>query len=205
MTHIAIVADRRRERMGAQLYCLVDASFLAMDEGKLGCKGNHLQAWRWHAINPGEWSVVLEDDAVPVENFTEQLDAALAVAPAPIVSLYLGRGSVGDTYTAAHLRRAEHAGAHWLVGAGPHHAVALALRSELIESMIDDVQRSRLAIDHAMSTWARRHGHQTAYCVPSLVDHRDVPSLIHRHRRAPRVAWQVGAREKWTDAAMLMV
>jgi hypothetical protein len=203
--HTVIVGDYRRERMASQLYCTVDADYMSMDNGKLGCRGNHLQAWQWHADHPTEWSVTLEDDALPVENFLDQVGAALAVAPTPIVSLYLGRGSVGDTYTAAHLRRAEHIGANWLVGAGPHHAVALALRSELVESMIDGVQRSRLAIDHAMSAWARRSGHQTAYCVPSLVDHRDTPSLVSRYRRAPRVAWRVGTRKEWNDSAMSMV
>jgi hypothetical protein len=205
VNHIAIVADRRRERMGSQLYCMVDADFLTMDDGKLGCTGNHLQAWQWHAEHPSEWAITLEDDAVPVEGFTEQLEVALAAAPTPIVSLYLGRGYVSDTHVGADVRRAESVGAHWLVGAGPLHAVALALRGELVGPMIEAVQRSRLAIDHAMSGWARRSGYRTAYSIPSLVDHRDTPSLVVRYRRSPRVAWRMGTRDQWTDSAISMV
>jgi hypothetical protein len=204
MIQTVIVADHRRERMASALYVVVDADYLSMDSGRLGCRGNHLQAWQWHIDHPTEWALTLEDDAIPVENFCDEVRAALAVAPTPIVSLYLGRGYTNDTYTGAALRNAEAFGAHWLVGPGPRHAVALAVRGELVEPMVADVRRSRLAVDDAMGSWARRNGYRTAYCVPSLVDHRDTPSLVSRYRRAPRVAWKVGTRKDWNNSALSM-
>lgn len=205
MIRTVIVADQRRERMASALYCAVDADFLTMDSGRLGCRGNHLQAWQWHLEHPGEWALTLEDDAVPVEGFYDQVRAALVVAPTPIVSFYFGRGYISDTYTAASMRNAEAFGANWLVGPGPRHAVALAVRGDLIESMVAHVSGSRLAVDEAMSAWTRRNGHEVSYSVPSLVDHRDTPSLVTRYRRKPRVAWKVGCREQWNNTVLGLV
>lgn len=205
MIRTVVVADERRERMASALYITVDADFMSIDNGKLGCRGNHLQAWQWHLEHPGEWALTLEDDAMPVEGFYEQARDALAAAPTPIVSFYLGRGYINDTYTAAALHNAEAFGAHWLVGPGPRHAVALAVRGDLVEPMVAEMSRSRLAVDEAMGTWVRRNGHEVAYSVPSLVDHRDTPSLVTRYRRTPRVAWKVGAREQWNNSVLGLV
>jgi hypothetical protein len=204
---IGVVGDVRREPMASDLYEEVGADFLSVDHGGLGCSGNHLTVWRWHADNPDGWSVTLEDDAVPVEGFREQLEGALAVAPAPIVSLYLGRGYIGDSRISESVRRAEQMGANWLLGGHRVlHAVGLAVRSELVPELLLNVQNSpgRIAIDYALSQWARRNSHDVAYTVPSLVDHRDSESLVTRYRRLPRTAWRAGRNAKWTQAACSM-
>lgn len=205
MIHTVVVADERRERMASALFCTVDAEFLTMDNGRLGCRGNHLQAWQWHVEHPADWALTLEDDAAPVDGFREQARAALDAAPTPIVSFYLGRGYINDTYTGGSLHNAEVFDAHWLVGPGPRHAVALAVRGDLVEPMVADIARSRLAVDDAIGSWARRNGHKVAYSVPSLVDHRDTPSLVTRYRRTPRTAWKVGAREQWNNSVLGLV
>jgi len=211
---IGIVGHVQREEMALDLYNQVDADFLSIDPlDGIGCLANHLAVWRWHADNPGsDFCLVLEDDAVPVEDFRHQLAAALAVAPTPIVSLYLGRGYIGDTQLSASVRRAEATGSHWLLA--DHrllHAVGLAVRRELLPSMITELsRRTHLPrarsgpIDHMLGQWARRNHHEVAYTVPSLVDHADGPSLVMRHRRAPRTAWRTGGREQWTSTSTPM-
>lgn len=197
MISIGVVADSRRGDMGAKLSDEVSAQFLSVDNGTLGCTGNHLTAWKWHADNPSRWAVVLEEDAVPVEDFREQLAAALDVAPAPIVSLYMGTGYIEDARTAALLKRADSAGANWILMRGRVlHAVAIAIRHDVLSSMISNVRQSA-PIDRELSRWARRRGCDVAYSYPSLVDHADVPSLVTRYRRSQRRAWHLGTRDEW--------
>lgn len=197
---IAVVTDKRRGDMGLKLADKISADHLSVDSGDLGCSGNHIAAWKWHAANPSSWSVVLEDDAVPVDDFREQLDSALSVAPAPIVSLYLGTGYISDYRTKAVLESADAIGAHWIITRGRVlHAVALAVRSELLPSMLEVDRRG--PFDQELSRWARSHGHFVAYSNGSLVDHSDVPSLVSRYHRAKRRAWKVGGNSPWNDIA----
>lgn len=199
---IAVVADKRRSDMGQQLATKVCADHLSVDDGTLGCSGNHLAAWRWHAGTTSDWSIVLEDDAVPVEGFREQLALALDAAPAPIVSLYLGTGYISDHRTRVLLQKADALGAHWLVTKGRvFHAVALAIRSELLPSMLNTVSDLR-PIDDELSRWARGRDHSVAYSNGSLVDHCDSKSLVCRHARPERRAWRVGGNSFWNDVAL---
>jgi GR25 family glycosyltransferase involved in LPS biosynthesis len=191
--------------MGTRLAGLVDADFLSVDDGSLGCTQNHTRAWRQHAENPAAWNLNLEDDAVPVEHFRDQLDKALAVAPTPIVSLYLGGGYIGDNLTRALLDRAETTGAHWAVAHGQiHHAVALAVREEVLAPMIEHLATRTLAVDTMLSSWALRNSHDVAYSIPSLVDHADEKSLVTKYRRSPRRAFMTGRREQWCSKLILL-
>lgn len=203
---IGVVADKRRPDMGAWLARWVGADHLSIDDGSLGCTGNHAQVWRTHAQSPSDWNVVLEDDAMPVEGFREQLASALVAAPAQIVSLYLGRGYVEDNRIGPLQTRADLLGVNWIVAQGRIlHAVALAVRGDLLESLVDNLPRGNHPIDRSLSLWARREGHRVAYSNPSLVDHADGESLVTRYRRAERRAWRTGTRDVWCDKMISMV
>lgn len=167
-----------------------------MDDGALGCNRNHLKAWTWLQDSPQPWSVVLEDDAVPVEDFRTQLTQALQVAPHPVVSLYLGTGH--PIHQQSRIKRAldRAADAHWLTGTTVNHAVALAIKTELIPQMLPRITRSNYPIDQAISMWAKH----CAYTLPSLVNHNDHPSLSGRRRsQYLRHAWCTGTHEQWND------
>ncbi|CQD07193.1 bacteriophage protein [Mycolicibacterium conceptionense] len=88
---VGIVAHTARFANAEALSRTTDADFVNYDTGVRGCEGNHRDALeRLHRNARGaQWLVILEDDAVPVTGFRDQLDAALITAPAPIVSLYL--------------------------------------------------------------------------------------------------------------------
>lgn len=206
MLNIGVVADRRRGDMGKDLGVRVGASLVSIDNGSLGCTQNHVSVWRHHIENPADWNLVLEDDALPVDDFREQAAAALAVAPAPIVSFYLGRGYIDDRRVENLLVRADLLDNAWLVARGRvSHAVALAVHKDLLADLADGLPRGSQPIDRALSLWARRQGHQVAYSNPSLVDHADSPSLVSGHQRKDRRAWRTGARDVWHDKMMLML
>ena len=170
-----------------------------------GCTKNHVSVWKWHAENPASWSLTLEEDAAPVGDFRTQLAEALQVAPAPIVSLYLGRGYIEDVRTEALLGRADLLDMNWIVAQGRIlHAVALAVRGDLLPSLVDALPRGDQPIDRMLSLWARRKGHQVAYSNPSLVDHLDKESLVTRYRRTERRAWRTGVRDGWCGKMMRM-
>ena len=203
---IGVVADARRAGVGVALAEQVGADWISVDDGTAGCAQNHAAVWKWHRDNPADWHVVLEDDAVPVDGFRDQLTQALQAAPAPIVSLYLGRGYIDDRATAAVLTRADLLDTNWLVTQGGiRHAVALAVRADLLPALVDNLPTRDQAIDRTLSLWARRDGHQVAYSNPSLVDHADGESLVTRYRRAERRAWRAGTRDAWCDKMMAMI
>lgn len=202
---IGVVSDVRRREMGIRLAQLVDADFLTIDDGSLGCTRNHINAWRQHAKAPAEWNLNLEDDAVPVDAFRDQLEGALNAAPAPIVSLYLGGGYIGDNLVRALLKAAEKAGSNWAVTEGAvRHAVALAVRREVLFPMIEHLERKTGPVDSMIGSWAVHNSHRVAYSLPSLVDHADGKSLVTKYHRSPRRAFKTGQREGWCSKLIPM-
>ncbi len=204
-TTTAVVAHTSRARLVHRLSKRSALSFVSFDDGTLGCEANHRQAWSWHAQNTEtEWSIVLEDDALPVAGFDGQLQMALDVAPSPVVSLYLGRER--PPYTQQRIASAvTRAGtANWIVAQRVYHAVGIAVRTELVPSLLDWLERDRKRpIDQAIASWSARSGYRVSHTWPSLVDHADLTSTIHSQQAArPRKAWSVGTRERWTGEAI---
>lgn len=200
MASIVVVAHTERSDAAHDLAETTGAQHITMDDGTLGCEGNHRRAWQWHTEHlHTDWAIVLEDDAVPVPDFTEQLDAALHMAPTPIVSLYLGTGN--PPIWQPRIRHAiDIAGqANWLVSTSLLHAVAVAIRTELLPIQVDE----HMPIDNAISNWAKRNDLLVGYTLPSLVDHADTqPVITQRYDRQPRDlprrAHRVGTRTRWT-------
>lgn len=205
---IGIVAHVDRYEQASRLRENVSAHYIAYDSGSLGCRGNHVRVWSDLADSTTEWVLVLEDDAEPIYEFTEpQLQQALDNAPSPIVSLYLGTGHPrhrqGDIARA--LNRADKAQAHWISARHLLHAVAVAVRIELVKPMIHGIRgHPKAPIDEAITMWAISNRHTIAYTVPSLCNHADQPSLIavHPDRRRhsqPRRAWRTGHHDHWNS------
>lgn len=206
MINIGIVAHKKRAAAALELADKVRAQKISLDSMGLGGLRNHTAMWQWHLEHPAQWCVVLEDDALPVDGFRYQLQKALAEAPAPIVSLYLGTGYISDHTTKLRIEKAEQVGAHWLVAHGSiWHAVGLAVRLPLLPMMVKHLRSSSRPVDSSLSTWARRSGLKVAYAVPSLVDHADGESLICRYRRAPRHAFRVGGHEEWNAQSIALI
>lgn len=186
-----------------------------LDDGTLGCEGNHLRTWRGaheHAVRHRLlWCVVLEDDAVPVDHYCADLEMALDNAPSPVVSLYLGRGR--PEYAQKKIERAIEMNRPYCVASRLYHCVAVAIRTDLVPGMIETatkaVNEADKAIDEAITEWCKQQMWPVAYANPSLVEHADGPSLT-RHRgndRAPvyRKAWVTGTRTDWWRGTSAML
>jgi hypothetical protein len=199
MTKIAIVAHTSRKDMVLDLYRAVGADTVFVDDGTLGAAGNHRRAWEWlHLNNRGGWSVVLEDDAIPCDDFRLELDTALDAAPASIVSLYLGTDRPRHWQGRIEQAMADAADtdAAWIVTTNLLHAVAVAAHWSVVPSMIRWTRHLGAPID------ARQvDGLPVAYTVPSLVDHADGPPVADHGdgtpRNAPRIAHRFGTRDDW--------
>ena len=212
---IGIVAHSARAERAHALMESVGAAYLGMDNGTHGCEANHMRTWRWLAEHDTSgWCVVLEDDAVPIPSFTGEMNQALKHSPHPIVSLYRGHNVNNPAAETAGLRatrKANEGNACWVTTHVLLHAVAVAIRTEVLPAVLDhiDTIHNRLPIDESISHWAIRTKTLIAYTHGSLVDHADTPSVIIKHRdklpRPPgRVAYQLGAPTTWTDKAVTL-
>lgn len=204
--------DRRvqRQRLEGQ----INPDVVVTDDGTLGVTGNHLAVLRdcvWQASAGGaNWVVVLEDDALPVAGFHQQLSAALDVAPSEVVSLYYGTGYPAQRQH--QFRSMSHRqDLCWILHPHMRHAVAYALHVDCFRNGLLDTFNTYAQVeyppDDAIGKWALRHSTPIAYANPSLVDHEDGASVIktRRHlgivtpnaRRRPRHAHWVGTRLAW--------
>lgn len=206
---IGIVAHINRTVMAEKLAATTGATIVSYDDGTLGCTTNHLNTWKRLADETGPWKVVLEDDAIPVDGFRGQIDRALSVSPSGIVSLYLGRlrPPQWQHMIQPAIDRAETRNASWLVSRQLLHAVGIAIRTDLLDDMLNTVDES-LPIDEAISGWANRRFCRIGYTWPSLIDHADTETLVaHRdgqQREPGRVAWKTGTRDVWTHELVEM-
>lgn len=204
---IGIVAHHARLQMAERLSRSIKADVISIDPGTIGAGSNHRRVWAELSTYDTDWSVVLEDDALPVPDFRDQLTAALAAAPTAIVSGYLGqlRPPRVQPQISEVIARAYSTGSHWITANDLFHAVGVAVRTELLDDMLTRL-RADMPIDQAIGNWARKRGHEIAYCWPSLVDHADTETLIQHpdgHPRTPgRVAWKTGTRPHWSSKSV---
>lgn len=204
---IGVVGHVLRREQAETLAESVGADVLWIDDGTLGCEGNHRRVQVDLSELPSSWSVILEDDALPVPGFREQLADALIHAPTPIVSLYLGKMKPAHWQqrikTALHHAAKE--GASWIVSSHLIHAVGYAIKTDLLPSLLK--HPTELPADQHIGHFARSYGHLVSYATPSLVDHADLPTTVTHSdgpRRPGRKAWTVGPREQWTSQAVTM-
>lgn len=213
LINIVIVAHKDRREMAEKLAETVDADHIVWDTtGRLGVNANHRAAWIWHSTHPSDWGVVLEDDAVPCPEFRWQLSRALAVAPARLVSLYMGRQHPSgwqDTFERA-VKRAEKDDACFILGKHSMHAVALCADRNTVGVMNAALQVFGIyPVDEAICAMTSRNDMQVAYTFPSLVDHADGVSLVKPRDGKPRlpgrVAWKHGGRRRWNGSSVSMI
>ncbi len=204
---IAVVAHMKRIDHAAALAKQVDANYMTVDDGSLGGTNNHRLAWQWHTTQKSHWAVTLEEDAIPVNDFRQQLELALLASPAPIVSLYLGHSrphefqkQIGQAITTA-----AQTGAHFITAADCIHAVGIAIQTKHTPSLVNHLTTpywTPQPIDNAISTWARQNHHPVAYTYPSLCDHNDLIPVVARGGQAMqpgRIAWTVGTHDQWNS------
>ena len=136
----------------------------------------------WEAIDQtAEWGMVVQDDALPCADLIAGMEKALErVPPNVLVSPYIGTRRPSKGKIDAIVNEAAHAKAAFIEMPSLNWGVAITAPTRIINGMLPwcDVQTypnydrriGRYAIDVLrMGTWCT---------FPSLVDHRDIPSLI---------------------------
>lgn len=210
---IGIVACEERAEMAHELFKDAKAKLSIVDDGTYGCLGNHHMVQRALVKEPG-WSVVLEDDAIPLNDFHDDLNTVLSYSDSQIVSLYLGTG-----YPSNWQPRIERALLHdtsYIKCDRLLHAVGYAIAPEIKDALATWLGRClRMAMsrapEDAITTFARQHQIPVLYTNPSLVDHRDGPPAIGARDRGnfrgssrPRHAWNTSQRLTWDDSSVTM-
>jgi hypothetical protein len=215
--NIGLVAHHTRWDRAQNLAEYLKADVVALDyDGKVGAGRNHEICYEWLAESGAPWSVLLEDDAVPIKNFRQELDRVLQAVPpgTGVLSLYLGRWR--PPHWQASIAQVISRDEHFFLASELLHHVAVAIRTPLIPLMLDHIRADRryqigkLPIDEAVGGFARAAGMPVAYSHPSIVNHdTTLPTVIGRHvsqhptetghrpRTEFREAWAFGTRRDW--------
>jgi len=173
-----------------------DASAVRVSWDREGpASGNADRVWRnaraaWLMHEPdADWHVLLQDDAVLCRDFAAGMSEALRHVPGPaVVSPYLGNGRTVPTRWATLAATADAHGAAWIRTSKLMWGVSIAIPTLLISDMIRHADtRAGVPDDMRVAGWAEKNGVDVWYTWPSLVDHRQVPSLT-KHRAHDRYA-----------------
>ena len=167
------------------------------DGSERSATDNHVRALQF-ADPSSDWVVVLEDDAVPIDDFSSVLYSQLSeIDNDKIVSLYLGKQrppSVQPT-----LQRTIEAASEdvsWLVTKNLYWGVGVCIPGSFVDSISDHVLTSSHPWDSSVGRWALSNSVEVWYSWPSLVDHLDEETTINHAdgmgRTEGRRAWRTG-------------
>lgn len=205
---VGVVAHPQRRDMATKLAEAVGADVTSWDDGAHGdtltrCAAGHIVVLNQLVGTTAPWVCVLEDDAIPVDDFVFHVKQALEHTPARIVGLYLGTS--GLTETQRQIKKAVAAAKDtnraWILADCLVGSVGYAVESWLLPDIIQFItDRHDEELPLRMSRWAQARQLDIAYTQPSLVDHDDGDS-VGRPFRAPgfpkRKAWLYGTRQNW--------
>lgn len=132
--------------------------------------------------------LVLQDDALICRDLVAGVERALEHTPGDSpVCLYVGKVRPYKALVDEYTRDSERAS--WLVMAQINWGVAIVFPTKIIESMVAWCDNQDIPnYDSRMSRWFETRGISTWYPWPSLVDHRESPSLVPSRGHAGRVA-----------------
>jgi hypothetical protein len=137
-------------------------------------------AWRMHGYS--DWHMVIQDDTTVCGDLLAGLEKALDYVPDEIglVQPYVGKNRPLGQHFVALAGQAERAGATWIQHRSLCWGVAIIARTATIENMIGWCsKRVSLTYDSRVGRYYRDAlGQHTWYTWPSLVDHRNGPSLV---------------------------
>lgn len=186
-----VVGHHVRHAMATRLANQLSAHLL-IDEGNRGANWNHRRAIEWAAEQPCR-VVVLEDDALLVSGFIDQVAVWLARFPCHMQSFYLGTGrppqyqmQIAERLIVADKTRADYITLSRLI-----HGVCYSVPPEHVQRVLSRWDNSKPA-DYAVGdAW----GGSVLYPCYSLVDHADGEPVERHPDSAPRTerrrAWRL--------------
>lgn len=136
----------------------------------------------WEAIDQdATWGVVLQDDAVVCRDFAAGMEAALdRLEPNVVVSPYVGTRRPLAHRVEAVVRTAIDNDAAWIRMPSLNWGVAIVLPTNIIDGMLPWCDRQTYPnYDRRVGRYCIDVKRMSTICTwPSLVDHREVPSLV---------------------------
>lgn len=210
---LAIVAVPSRVEQAQQLSTQLGDIPIAMDTprhgGTYGGQNHDRALILANTQQDSDWVCILEDDAQPVPDFLTQLDEALTVCPTSAASLYLGNQR--DRRRRQRLEQLIPEDPHWIVTDSLLHGVCFAIRTPLLHDLLTTVENmTRLDADRRYGWGLRRMGgYQISHTTSSLVEHSDIPTVIHSRndgqpRTEPRKALKLGGRNRWDNSYLTL-
>lgn len=170
MISYSIMAHPKRAEYALDLMRNLNAP-IALDEKKCLWE-NAKRAWRMHQ-DLSDAHFVIQDDAILCKNFKERVEALVTQYPGHAYCLYAGKNlkSLKGKFSQTII----HNRIHWGIGLG--------LPAEHIEPFLKfgDRWTSRYGTKHSdtrLCRYCREVGLKVVYPYPSLIDHRQIPSLI---------------------------
>ncbi|HDC4357978.1 TPA: hypothetical protein O8L70_000006 [Enterobacter hormaechei] len=186
-----VVGHHSRHKQALRLAESLGA-FLLIDNNDRGANWNHRRALQWVAEQSSR-VVVLEDDALPVRGFMDQVAVWLARFPCHMLSFYLGTGrppqyqmQIAERLIVADKTRADYITLSRLI-----HGVCYSVPPQHVQRVLSRWDNSKPA-DYAVGdAW----GGSVVYPCYSLVDHADFESVECHPDSAPRTerrrAWRL--------------
>lgn len=138
----------------------------SIDDGSLGVWENAKRAWQM-VDKKSDYGVVIQDDAILCDHFALLCTQFLEEHKGHVISFYFGDDPkwIKPNYFDA-----------WL-----SHAVCLAIPTSQIDDMIKycDKRTEVFGDDMKMRRWLIKNYRMCRYSNPSLVQHRDIPSIVN--------------------------
>lgn len=199
-----IIVTHPKRLTQAQTLATQTHGTLTIDHHNYGASWNHDQALLLgiQQAEPGEWITILEDDAIPCDNWDTQLHSALNACPTRIASWYLGTNYPRRKQPV--IQQLVNTDTHWIIHHELRHAVAYSIHQSIATQLHQTVTQLHGEADKRLSLAAQVTWQPIAYSNPSLVDHTDGEPLVTvrddmRPRTQPRKAHRHGTRKHWTN------
>lgn len=195
--YIAVVAHQKRYDMAFKLATDVQADEVFMDDGFKGEWRNHEYAWKAAARSGMTHACILQDDAIPIEDFREHALRAAEEKPDSLISLYTGTHRPRKEQVEHAIKIAQGTDASWLTANTLMWGVGVIAPVYRIEDILSKAQESKLPYDQRIGYVFEEFNEPVYYTFPSLIDHADEPTVIpgRPNKQGIRVAHQTGVPE----------
>lgn len=172
---VAVMASDARAKWAHQLAADLDATITWDQIGSRWDTGR--RAWLSVANARTRYAMVIQDDAIPAAHLLEELPRILAYVPnkSPLV-LYSGSTRLWNP-----VWRTLPKTTGLMVMANIWWGPAIILPTNMIRTAVaagDAIAATTDQYDHLIGTWFQLTGIPIYYAWPSLVNHRDGPSLV---------------------------
>lgn len=184
-----VMAHPVREQAVSELRGSLDRDVEVVWDGKSVPSKRPEQRWRtghraWEMVDrSADYGMVIQDDIMVAKDFIGGVEKALSVlGPDGLVSAYTGTGRPDQNSVKRAVRNAEHAGTPWAEMRSLCWGPAIIVPTSQISPMLDwcNLRKNRTKnYDYRIGLYFRDvMGWKTFYLIPSLVEHRKMPSLV---------------------------